>query len=220
MKADVVARNEAVTIVYEVPGILLTVRGKALEAGAVGDLINVLNIQSNRTVQAAVIGPGQVVIAATTPRLAAAVAPLRTTGAVAPSERHHHASRVLSTVVSIIAQRRAARRLHGVRPARHARRTAGADRDREPDLAAGLQAGAHADADAAAGLLQPELAVAERLARLLQGSARAPGRRHPHRQGQDHRQGHRSRTKPAAAARTTRTPASTISSARRKLCRS
>ena len=57
------------------PGILLTVRGKALEAGAVGDLINVLNIQSNRTVQAAVIGPGQVVITATTPRVAAAVAP-------------------------------------------------------------------------------------------------------------------------------------------------
>ena len=75
MKTDVVHRNEAVTIVFEVPGILLTVRGKALEPGAVGDLVNVLNIQSNRTVQAEVIGPGQVIIAATTPRYAAAVAP-------------------------------------------------------------------------------------------------------------------------------------------------
>ena len=75
MKADVVARNEPVTIVYEAPGILLTVRGKALEAGAVGDLISVLNVQSNRTVQAAVNGPGQVVVTATTPRVAAAVAP-------------------------------------------------------------------------------------------------------------------------------------------------
>ena len=42
------------------PGILLTVRGKALEAGAVGDVVSVLNIQSNRTVQATVIGPGRV----------------------------------------------------------------------------------------------------------------------------------------------------------------
>ena len=45
-------RNETVTINYEVPGIMLTVRGKALEAGADGDVISVLNIQSNRTVQA------------------------------------------------------------------------------------------------------------------------------------------------------------------------
>jgi flagella basal body P-ring formation protein FlgA len=75
VKADVIARHEVVSIVYEVPGILLTMRGKALEAGAVGELINVLNVQSNRTIQATVHGPGQVVITATTPRLAAAVAP-------------------------------------------------------------------------------------------------------------------------------------------------
>ena len=31
---------------------MLTVRGKALEAGAEGDVVDVLNIQSNRTVQA------------------------------------------------------------------------------------------------------------------------------------------------------------------------
>jgi flagella basal body P-ring formation protein FlgA len=75
MKTDVVARNEVVTILYEVPGVLLTMRGKALEAGAVGEHINVLNVQSNRTVQATVHGPGQVVVNATKPRLAAAVAP-------------------------------------------------------------------------------------------------------------------------------------------------
>ena len=74
MKTDVIARNEAVTIVYEAPGMLLTVRGKALEAGAEGDLISVLNIQSNRTVHGAVSGPGQVTVTATTPRVAAAVA--------------------------------------------------------------------------------------------------------------------------------------------------
>ena len=60
IKPQVVQRNEAVTIDYEVPGIMLTVRGKALEAGAVGDVVGVLNIQSNRTVQATVIGPGRV----------------------------------------------------------------------------------------------------------------------------------------------------------------
>ncbi len=38
-------------------------------------------------------------------------------------------------------------------------------------------------------VLQPELAVAERLARLLQGSARASGRRHPDHHGQPERQG-------------------------------
>ena len=65
MKAEVIQRNESVTIVYEVPGVLLTVRGKALEAGAVGDVVGVLNIQSNRTVQATVTGPGRVSVAAT-----------------------------------------------------------------------------------------------------------------------------------------------------------
>jgi flagella basal body P-ring formation protein FlgA len=67
IKAEVVQRNEAVMIVYAVPGVLLTVRGKALEAGAVGDIVNVLNTQSNRTVQATVTGPGRVTIGATIP---------------------------------------------------------------------------------------------------------------------------------------------------------
>jgi flagella basal body P-ring formation protein FlgA len=62
-----VNRNEAVTISYAVPGISLTLRGKAVEAGGVGDMINVLNIQSNRTVQATVSGPGRVTIGAITP---------------------------------------------------------------------------------------------------------------------------------------------------------
>jgi len=75
MKPQVVQRNEAVTIIFEVPGIMLTVRGKALEAGAMGDVVSVLNTQSNRTIQATVTGPGRVVIAATTPIVAAAVAP-------------------------------------------------------------------------------------------------------------------------------------------------
>lgn len=61
---QLVQRNESVTITYQVPGIMLTVRGKATEAGALGDVISVLNIQSNRPVQATVTGPGSVSIAA------------------------------------------------------------------------------------------------------------------------------------------------------------
>jgi flagella basal body P-ring formation protein FlgA len=75
IKPQVVQRNESVTIYYEVPGILLTVRGKALEAGAVGDVVGVLNIQSNRPVQATVIAPGRVSIAAAGPLIATATAP-------------------------------------------------------------------------------------------------------------------------------------------------
>ena len=52
--------------------IMLTVRGKAVEGGAMGDVVGVLNIQSNRTVQATVIGPGRVTIAAAGPLIASA----------------------------------------------------------------------------------------------------------------------------------------------------
>ncbi len=76
IKPQIVQRNEAVTIYYEVPGIMLTVRGKALEAGALGDVVGVLNIQSNRTVQATVIAPGRVAIASVGPLMAAAAAPV------------------------------------------------------------------------------------------------------------------------------------------------
>lgn len=69
-KPELVGRNEAVTITFEVPGILLTVRGKALEPGAGGDIISVLNVQSNRTIQATVTGPGRVSVVANSPRVA------------------------------------------------------------------------------------------------------------------------------------------------------
>ena len=71
MKPEFVQRNESVTLVFESPGLLLTLRGKALESGAEGDTINVLNIQSKRTVQGTVSAPGQVTIAMQRPRLTA-----------------------------------------------------------------------------------------------------------------------------------------------------
>src|SRR6185312_16809760 len=72
VRPQIVQRNEAVTITYEVPGIMLTVRGKATEAGAMGDVIGVLNIQTNRTVQATITGPGRVSLAAPSPIMASA----------------------------------------------------------------------------------------------------------------------------------------------------
>jgi flagella basal body P-ring formation protein FlgA len=75
MKPELVQRNETVTLVYEVPGITLTVRGKAVEGGAEGDVISVLNEQSKRTVQGVIVGPGRVVISTGSPRLAANLAP-------------------------------------------------------------------------------------------------------------------------------------------------
>jgi flagella basal body P-ring formation protein FlgA len=62
MKPDLVGRNDSVTIVFEVPGITLTARGKALSAGAEGDTIDVLNPHSKRVLQATVRGPGTVVV--------------------------------------------------------------------------------------------------------------------------------------------------------------
>src|SRR3954447_12690974 len=62
MKPEIVKKNEMVLLHYEVPGIVLTMRGQALESGTEGDLVNVLNIQSKRTMQGVVTGPGRVTI--------------------------------------------------------------------------------------------------------------------------------------------------------------
>jgi flagellar basal body P-ring formation protein FlgA len=65
MKPELVKRNDTVTLVYEVPGILVTIRGQATEAGAKGDTIGVLNLQSKRTVHGTVTGAGQVTVTGT-----------------------------------------------------------------------------------------------------------------------------------------------------------
>jgi flagellar basal body P-ring formation protein FlgA len=67
VKPEMVKRDENVTLVYEVPGIKLSSRGKALEAGGEGDAINVLNTQSKRNIQGIVTGPGRVDISPVAP---------------------------------------------------------------------------------------------------------------------------------------------------------
>ena len=61
-KPDLVQRDQGVTLIYETTGIYLTVLGKALEAGTEGDVVNVLNLQSKRTVSGVVVGRGRVAI--------------------------------------------------------------------------------------------------------------------------------------------------------------
>ena len=67
-KPDLVQRDQSVTLIYEAAGLYLTIRGKALEGGAEGDVVNVLNLQSKRTIAGVVTGRGQVSISVVTPR--------------------------------------------------------------------------------------------------------------------------------------------------------
>ena len=69
MKPEIVQRNDTVTIVYQAPGVTLTLRGQAQDAGALGDTINVLNSESKRAVQAVVSGPDRVSVSAITTRV-------------------------------------------------------------------------------------------------------------------------------------------------------
>ncbi len=82
-KPDLVQRDQSVTLIYESPGLYLTIRGKALENGTEGDVVNVINLQSKRTVSGTVIGRGQVSISVATPRLPAGS---DTTSSLAPAE--------------------------------------------------------------------------------------------------------------------------------------
>jgi flagellar basal body P-ring formation protein FlgA len=94
MKPAIVQRNDTVTIVYEAPGFTLTLRGQAQDAGAIGDTISVLNVESKRVVQGVVSGPGRVTVSTITKRLveiapeAAPVPASETTPSQKPGSRH------------------------------------------------------------------------------------------------------------------------------------
>jgi flagella basal body P-ring formation protein FlgA len=61
-KPDFVQRDQNVTIIYQVPGLYLTTRGKAVDNGAEGDTVSVLNVQTKRTLTGIVTGRGQVTV--------------------------------------------------------------------------------------------------------------------------------------------------------------
>ncbi len=63
-----VQRNSMVSIILKTPYMNLTTQGKALEDGGQGDIIRVTNLQSKRTIEATVDGPGTVSVSSNTPR--------------------------------------------------------------------------------------------------------------------------------------------------------
>ena len=73
VRPDLVQRDQGVTLIYETAGIHLTVLGKALDSGTEGDIVNVLNLQSKRTVSGVVVGRGRVaIVVASRPEVAVA----------------------------------------------------------------------------------------------------------------------------------------------------
>jgi len=67
VKPDLVQRDQSVTVIYQSAGLYITARAKALDNGAEGDVVSVLNPQSKRTVTGVVSGRGQVTIQIATP---------------------------------------------------------------------------------------------------------------------------------------------------------
>jgi flagella basal body P-ring formation protein FlgA len=68
---EVVGRGDLVNMTYEAPGVLVSMRGRASEAGGIGDVITVQNLQSKRLLQATVVSAGRVSVSpGSAPRLA------------------------------------------------------------------------------------------------------------------------------------------------------
>jgi flagellar basal body P-ring formation protein FlgA len=68
VKPDLVQRDQGVTLIYQTAGLYLTTRAKALDNGTEGDVVNVINLQSKRTVAGVVTGRGQVTVQIVTPQ--------------------------------------------------------------------------------------------------------------------------------------------------------
>ncbi len=63
-REEIVGKGDLVTIIYETRGLTITMRGKAGEAGAMGDVVTVTNPQSKRVLQGTVSGPGRISVQA------------------------------------------------------------------------------------------------------------------------------------------------------------
>ncbi|MBL9011727.1 MAG: flagellar basal body P-ring formation protein FlgA [Alphaproteobacteria bacterium] len=61
-KPVVVRKGDAVTVVYRVPGVELTARGKAMANGGLGDTVPVVNVQSHKQIEAVITGAGAVTV--------------------------------------------------------------------------------------------------------------------------------------------------------------
>lgn len=65
-REEIVAKGDLVTLIYEARGLTITMRGRAGEAGAMGDVISVSNPQSKRVLHGTVSGPGRISVQAST----------------------------------------------------------------------------------------------------------------------------------------------------------
>ncbi|MXN63719.1 flagellar basal body P-ring formation protein FlgA [Stappia sp. GBMRC 2046] len=65
-----VGRGDKVTLIYKVPGMTLTAQGQAIAQGGKGDIVDIINLQSRRTVSATVVSRGRVVVDAGFRRIA------------------------------------------------------------------------------------------------------------------------------------------------------
>jgi flagella basal body P-ring formation protein FlgA len=63
MRPALVQKDAIVLMVLDSPGIALTAQGQAMEAGAIGERIRVLNPASHAVIEAEVMGPGRVRVA-------------------------------------------------------------------------------------------------------------------------------------------------------------
>ncbi|MEM8796749.1 MAG: flagellar basal body P-ring formation chaperone FlgA [Pseudomonadota bacterium] len=71
---ELIQPNDPVMILYAIPGLLLTVQGRALDAGAKDDVIGVMNLQSRRVIRARVNNRGEVIVDPRNPIYAANIA--------------------------------------------------------------------------------------------------------------------------------------------------
>jgi flagellar basal body P-ring formation protein FlgA len=61
-RPEVVERNAIIMMTFEQPGMQLSMRGKALLGGAIGDTIQVQNVASKKTVEAVITGPNRAAV--------------------------------------------------------------------------------------------------------------------------------------------------------------
>lgn len=62
-----VGKGAQVDVVYKTGALTLTARGRALEDGAIGDVVRIMNIRSNRTIEGTVSAPNTISIDASSP---------------------------------------------------------------------------------------------------------------------------------------------------------